>query len=406
MKTTTFGVFLLTVSLFLFVITTHAYTSPCDLINATIPWDVLIDDDFSHPSLNHSVWNVVDTDSDEAFGEFCGQDSLCHPSNVYLEHSQLVLRTRREHRNSPTKANVTYDFSTAGVHTRDKAYIQPTNTSIARVCITSLLPVGEIKTTEDGQVIDTGLGLWPAYTMLGNKARPPTVPATFPYTCYPDDGAFTLMEHRNSENSLTSIYRWQIDSEQNPCQYPEDGEHIQSNLTNFNTSIPHEYAFEKGPTYLTTWIDGELIANWTTGGDNSSSSSITATIGNNEDSPFQINATAPWFLFINTAFGSDWSGHIDNTTTAGLFYHRIDSVRMLHYDTDSNNGGGGGGNNGHHSDNGIINFKLEIGFIVMGIFLAVAIVGFILVYLCGIVCNKRTSMEQIQYEEELLLQNQ
>ena len=138
----------------------------CDF-NKTDPryFQRLLDEDFNSPNLDASLFNIIDSDEKYGYSFACGRNALCTADNVYIEDGDLVLRTHREKKQSPTNATRVYEWTSAGVHTRDKFEITPTNDTVTRICIRALLPSGEFKEV-DGEIIDTGASLFPACMFL------------------------------------------------------------------------------------------------------------------------------------------------------------------------------------------------------------------------------------------------
>jgi len=297
--------------------------------------EYFINDDFDQPSLNRSIWNVIQSDSCYNYDFASGRAGLSTPSNVFLENGDLILHAKREVKRSPSNSARVFKHTTGGVTTKNRLTVQATkNETVTRMCIRAHMPTGEYITKPDGSVIDTAVSLWPALWTIGTEARRGYVPprggfncrlgtpigspyepvSTLPgdgnngfinpdenmsvdqhepsnfYNCNPDAGEIDLLERYGSKSEADFVYHWQNNTQSSFCKFPK--EHLQRSVSyklDFNEY--HEWAFERSSDYLSLYVDSELIRSW------------------NATDPFApdalfLNQTAPWMVYMNLALKS------------------------------------------------------------------------------------------------------
>jgi len=310
----------------------------------------LLNEEFNDVALNRNIWTVIQSDERLTYSFACGRDALCTNNNVYIEDGNLVFRTKKQERQSPTK-DFLYTHTTGGVHTRDKFTIEPTPESITRICVRGKLPTGEIKEI-DGAVVDTGKGLWPAYWTLASNARntgkkvnddldsigDDKRPVSFDYetspignlnipvpvdgytSCNPDEGELDIMEHYDSRPSVETTFHYQLDLDKGNCKFPDNHGSVYTTVQNVTLNEYHEYGVEIGPDYISYYFDSKFQVKWIANSTTSKSGKV-----------MNLNNTSPHYLYLNTAYGGPVSPYDDKYMPEEGFLHRIDHVKVVQY---------------------------------------------------------------------------
>jgi hypothetical protein len=320
----------------------------------------LVNDDFDQPSLNRSIWHVIQSDNRYTYDFASGRKALSTPANVYLEDGDLIFHAKRETKPSPTNSTVTYKYTTGGITTRNKVLFDiPNSDSFTRICVRALAPTGSI--VQDGDKwVDSGGQLWPAFWTLTNNARLmdgpiPVTPqidssALFDsnldqfdeflgekyntnsllmnreenqswdekepdnyYVCNPDGGEADFFERYGSKADYDVVYHFQRETDQVVCNYPKKHGVVYGTIP-IKTDLYHEYAVERGKDSISFFLDGELVKHWT-------NKNLT------KDLPVVFNNTAPWVLFMNLAL----SGVPGDYFPEEGFKMRIDYVKIVNY---------------------------------------------------------------------------
>jgi hypothetical protein len=325
----------------------------------------LLNDDFDQPSLNRSIWHVIQSDNKYTYDFASGRKALSTPANVYLEDGDLIFHAKRETKPSPTIADLVFDFTTGGVSTKDRVVFDlKDDISMTRVCVRALPPSG-IDVQDGDKWVDSGGQLWPAFWTLTNNARTlggpvpvgplsglsspfdehldqfdtfstdePVLPANTTstllmnreenqswdekepnnmYVCNPDGGEADFFERYGSRPQYDIVYHYQRDTDQVVCNYPKKHGAVYGTFK-IDRSIYHEYAIERGKDYIDYVLDGEVVKR----------------VVNTEETqelPIAFNKTTPWMLYMNLAL----SGVPGKYFPEEGFKMRIDYVKIVTY---------------------------------------------------------------------------
>jgi hypothetical protein len=388
------------------------HVSFCDDFSPDDPrlFESLIDDHFLSPSLNRSVWNVIQDDDPFLYNDECGINALCDASNVQLLDNHLSLTLRHETKQSPLNHTHIYEYTTAGLHTMDKIVVRPNNQTVSRFCIRALIPkpvdYDESNKMDSIDSIDSIDNIMPMFWLGANNVRrfkepfPPNKPGeqnertnkqsvsfnknhinndpepdNF-YICRPDSGE-VMISHSTASNLTKMSYQWQTDTEKLLCQYPSSNsrrEIVQQ--VDFNEY--HEWGIERGVDYVKYFIDNEFIGMF----------SVEDSV-NDQENRIYFNETAPWMVSINMilldiqAPSPNPKRQIQNNVTM-----YIDYIRLISHD--------GSENDNAKKQRKIVLLLLQIG----GGFL----VGFIFIY-CICMCRRKRSEVPYSVDSEPLLLN-
>jgi len=139
--------------------------------------------------------------------------------------------------------------------------------------------------------IPVGLGLWPAFWMLG---------ANIDQVDWPACGEVDIMEHINTDSLLYGTLHW------------DNNGHVQKGDTIASTpSEYHTYAVEWNSSLISWYLDGKKYHE--------------VDIHNNANSTEEFQK--PFFVLLNFAIGGDWPGQvIDDAVLPARMY--VDYVRV------------------------------------------------------------------------------
>jgi len=249
------------------------FVSPASFCDTQGEYTQVFKDDFN--TLDTKSWTVT---LGENSGE--GREAWLTTDNVYVENSNLVLRSQRQ------KVN-TFNYTSGGVTSQNKRFWQ-----YGRICISAKLPGGG--TTGEGQ------GVWPAHWMMPNDQ-----------SCWPDHGEVDIMEMINGDGEVHGTYHWNQKFPSQKCIYTGDqvGGYTKSDST-WPTEY-HEYSTEWGPDYITFLFDGHPYIN----------------ITEKSSNPPPQFPPSPMFMILNTAVGGPWPGPATPDTKFPT-YHYIDYVSV------------------------------------------------------------------------------
>lgn len=356
--------FLFIITLIITLLSTTSYAAAVEsFCTPSKGYESLLDEQFNQDALDRNVWNTVQTDNRFDYDFACGRTALCAPHNVRLDNGTAVFHLKSESMPSPTNDTKTFKYTTAGMHTRDKLVIRPTETSTTRICIRAKLPSGTFIDV-DGKKYDTGTGLWPAFWTMTNDARNQIPPKAFLseisqteslstlktplsvlsndldddqydpepdgfYSCNPDGGEMDILERYNTADKFEATYHFQrgIDGKTGFCQYPTNHGAVTASVNTTFIDTWHEWAIERGPDYIKYVFDNEEKFIWKT----------TDTIPNKNYSMI-LNNTAPYFLYLNLAFGGFGGSAtiLDEYFPQDGFKLELDYVKVLHADNERN----------------------------------------------------------------------
>lgn len=239
-------------------------------------------DEFEGDALDPSSWNVV-TGADVG----CCRDALCTSSNVAVANGTLILTSKAE-------ATGQYNYTTGAVTTEGKRHWS--YSPRFRLCASAILP-GYVA----GQPL-AGTGLWPALWMMGDAP-----------SCDPDLGEPDLLEMIDGNGVAYATYHWQTTYPKQNCTYPVGHESVHAQVqmpADWGTAF-HEYAVERGETYLAYVYDSKVILNVST-----------------TDPAHPMFWPVPFYFLANTAIGGSWPGPV-NASTVFPAYHILDYVRVV-----------------------------------------------------------------------------
>ena len=266
---------------------------PASFCNPTPQWPRSFAEEFDGKDLNTSTWDVYLDNSDGQCGFGIGRYGRCDASNVYLQDGSLVLRSDRKH--SCNAKEGCFNYSSAGITTRDKATWSVANGAGFRLCVSAILPGGSAAG-------GGGAGIWPAHWMMPNDR-----------SCDPDEGEIDVLEMINGNGNACGTYHWQTTWPAKNCSYPVGHESVHkcSVLPSDWGSTYHEFAVEHTADYLAFVVDGVVQTN---------------TSKDSAEQPLYWDI--PFFLILNTAIGGKgtWAS-APNAETKFPTYHKIDYVR-------------------------------------------------------------------------------
>ena len=260
------------------------YNSICSEAKSKSGHKVVFNDDFNEDQLNSLYWTFTDGPHGSQYREALGVRS-----NVYIEDGALVLRSLR---NKTEYDGKIYEFTSGAVTSRDKA---TWNNGVA--CVVAKLP-GNIGKSD---------GVWPAHWMMPNKEP-----------CWPDHGEIDIMEMINGDGKSHGTYHWNRFFPEQPCQGGKGD-------TTFGNSIKvsewnnewHEYAVEwDGSSYMTFYVDAEVVAN------------VTSTSTDSKHNAHPQFSGENFYMILNTALGGPWPRPVNDDTIFPI-YHHIDKVTVL-----------------------------------------------------------------------------
>ena len=244
-------------------------------------WKIQHEDLFNTGSLNLSKWTVslgnqyTQSQFREAFGT---------SENVYIDNDNLVLRSKREQMNG-------FNFTSGAITSKNKILV----TSPSRVCINAKLP----------GVPGNSVGMWPAHWMMPNDS-----------SCWPDHGEIDIMEMINGDGSSHATYHWNKQFPKKNCSGNDYNTQLSSSKQVQNWNTFHEYAVERGETFIAFYIDNELLINIT------SKRSI-----KHLSKKAEIFPNVDYYIILNTAIGKPWAKQPVNSTIFPV-YHIIDYVKV------------------------------------------------------------------------------
>lgn len=225
--------------------------------NYTLIWS----DEFNGTSIDNTVWNM-ETGSLNVNNE----DEYYQTANATVANGNLVITAKREQVGN-------FPYTSARMNTLNKVSAQ-----YGRIEARIKLPVG--------------LGLWPAFWMMGTN---------LPSVSWPTCGEIDIMEHVNANNTIYGTMHW------------NSGGHVQYGKTTdiVNPGDYHIYAVDWDKNSIRWYVDNTLY--------------VTADISNgiNNTGAFQL----PFFIILNLAVGGDFPGqNIDTSVFPASMY--VDYVRV------------------------------------------------------------------------------
>lgn len=160
-----------------------------------------------------------------------------------------------------------------------------------------------------------------------------------PTQCWPDTGEADILEMINGDGFAHGTYHWTAGYPARRCAYPAGHESFTAQLAipDWDTTF-HEYAIERGPTYIAYVYDGVVIVNQTgtAAGPPPANASAAAAAGNDAGAPVPSPAPpgkplywdVPFYVILNTAIGGPWPGNATDETAFPV-EHVIDYVRVV-----------------------------------------------------------------------------
>lgn len=261
-------------------------------------WKQVWGDDFSGKAVDPSRWNVEVAPRQPATmhcrGAGCAalgscREAACTAASAEVTGGRLVLTSDRD----PTDRD---RFTTGAVNTWGKAEWHA-NPAVGpfRLCVSAILP-------GVGGAGAAAQGIWPAHWLMPHDD-----------TCDPDEGEMDIMEMVNGDGQYHATYHWQTTFPTSNCSYPtghgSSTTEAPVQIKAFNTTL-HEYAVERGPSWVAFAFDGVVQRNITL-----------------SDVPKPVFWDVPWYLIINTAIGGGWPGP-PNASTLFPVHHAIDYVHV------------------------------------------------------------------------------
>lgn len=233
------------------------YTPPADTTTHT--YQLVWADEFDSSAINTNVWNF------ETGGNGWGnhEKEYYQPNNATIEDGNLVITAKKETvgNNGYTSSRMTTQGKKEFTYGKIEARIK--------------MPVG--------------MGLWPAFWMLGSDVNT---------TSWPACGETDIMEHINADSVIYGTIHWDNNG------HVQDGGNTVSTPSDF-----HVYSVEWDQYSISWFIDDVLYH----------SSSTTAVTAEEFHSSF--------FILLNLAVGGDWPGQIiDDSQMPAKMY--VDYVRV------------------------------------------------------------------------------
>ena len=232
--------------LLLVLLTTPAAARPSasSFCDPTPEWPRSFAEEFAGTALNTSRWSVYADNQKGQCGFGVGRFGRCAGENVYLEDGALVLRSDRNV--SCSAAEGCFNYSSAGVTSRDKKTWSVAEGAGFRLCVSAMLP-------------DGGAGIWPAHWMMpnDNNSRQGTSHCQGPgknggCSCDPDEGEIDILEMVNGNAQACGTYHWQTTWPAKNCMTPVGHESVHecTTLSKDWGSTFHEFAVEHTAEYL------------------------------------------------------------------------------------------------------------------------------------------------------------
>jgi beta-glucanase (GH16 family) len=243
-------------------------------------WKIETEDNFNTGSLNLSKWTVslgnkyTNSQFREAYGT---------PENVYIDNDKLVLRSQREQKDG-------FNFTSGAITSKNKILVG----SPSRVCIAAKLP----------GLPGRADGMWPAHWMMPNDN-----------SCWPDHGEIDIMEMINGDTLSHATYHWNKNVPKSNCSGDNTLLGDDKAVSDWNSNF-HEYAVERGETYIAFFIDSELLINVTN----------RRTIKHLRKKP-KVFPAVKYYIILNTAIGKPWAKEPTNSTIFPA-YHIINYVKV------------------------------------------------------------------------------
>jgi beta-glucanase (GH16 family) len=160
---------------------------------ASAAWPRSFAEEFDGPDLNSSRWSKYLHNSAGQCGFGIGRFGRCDADNVYIEDGKLVLKSDKLPAQQCTAKEGCFNYTSAGVTSRDKATWSVAGGAGYRVCVSAMLP--------GGTSADDGAGIWPAHWMMPNDSNSEqgTQACTGPRknggcSCDPDEGEIDILE--------------------------------------------------------------------------------------------------------------------------------------------------------------------------------------------------------------------
>ena len=233
------------------------YTPPAD--TATPVYQLVWSDEFDSTAINTNVWNF------ETGGSGWGnnEQEYYQPNNATIENGNLVITAKKETvgSNYYTSSRMTTQGKKEYTYGKIEARIK----------------------------IPVGMGLWPAFWMLGSDINTVSWPAC---------GETDIMEHINADSVIYGTIHW------------DNNGHVQDGgNTNSSPSGYHVYSVE-WDQYKIKWSIDSVVYH-------------TSDITVNSTEEFHL----PFFILLNLAVGGNWPGQtIDDSLMPAKMY--VDYVRV------------------------------------------------------------------------------
>jgi hypothetical protein len=339
--------------------------------------------------LDREIFSTVQTNDKYTYDSDCGGEyATCRGSLIQLDKNGLNFATRKEQIDE-------FAYMSSGVNTRDKFVIKRTTNAITRICIKAKMSqyidgispiirlvannafdlnaprfdsLGE-EETEDSSSTESNLGFLPSkkknpgyephYDRTGSEAL----------VCNYDYGQVTVFEQQKDE--FISGFSFQSDKSVH-CQYPKDNKSVQIN-TKYNSDDVIDFGVEYGPSYVALYKDNVLIKNITHVDD---------------ETPILVSNNEFYYISIESRVNKEKINELDNGEE---YKFQILGLQISHFDPEVT------------KEESI--FDIKLGFIALGIFTLAGVLAFLAIFACGAALNKRKRAEQLDFEEDLLLNN-
>ena len=233
------------------------YTPPADTTTKT--YQLVWSDEFDSTAVNTSAWNF------ETGGGGWGNNEkeYYQPNNATVENGNLVITAKKETvgSNGYTSSRMTTQGKKEFTYGKIEARIK----------------------------IPVGMGLWPAFWMLGSDVNT---------TAWPACGETDIMEHINADSIIYGTIHWDNNG------HVQDGGNTASLPSDY-----HVYSVEWDASSISWFIDSVRYS--------------TSYITNNSTEEFHL----PFFILLNLAVGGNWPGQtIDDSQMPAKMY--VDYVRV------------------------------------------------------------------------------